>query len=379
MFQKRPPTVVVALSLILFILLVFSLWVRQESALYKELLVYQHELQYYQSKCFKIESRESIEHKSCPLGFISLHGRCSPCLKETFSLPHWTSCSRRLTCDDIQDAVRPSSKLWEDEKWQCFLAEWNSYQVIFTKLKDEFEEEVDMEEVISVMQELTPHPNLLYPIGSCTSTKTIVFGMMDQVFRLTQLDSFLTEVGCDNWMVRFKLAIDYVRILNYLHLHSSGPYVLCNSHSIALLLSQFVVSQHMQLLLANFDNLPYGQLPVVCSQQQLHGDFVAPEQKWPYSHLKMFNPDEQPGYFYTSDIWKVPDVTQAILGKSRESRKISNYLLAIHHRCKNLNHLQRPSASEILTEYENVWLAAVGESIPSDDSIHYGHRSHGSV
>ena len=379
MFQKRPPTVVVALSLVLFILLVFSLWVRQEDILYRELLNYQRELRYYQSKCFKIESWESIEHKSCPLGFISLRGRCSPCPRETFSLSHWASCSKRLTCDDIQEAVRPSSLLWEDEKWQCFLAEWNSYRVIFTKLKDKFEEEVDMEEVFSAMQGLSPHPNLLYPIGSCTSTKTIIYGMTDQVFPLTQLDSFLAKAGCDNWMVRFKLAIDYVRLLNYLHLHSSGPYVLCNSHSIELLLSQFVVSHHIQLLLANFDNLPYGQLPVVCSQQELHGDFVAPEQKWPYGRLKMFNPDEQPGYFYTSDIWKVPDVTQAILGNSRESRKISNYLLAIHHRCKHLNHLQRPSASEVLTEYETVWLSVVGNNIPSDDAIHYGHRGQSSI
>lgn len=379
MFQKRPPTVVVAISLLLFILLVLSLWMKQERLLYHELLNYQHELRYYQSKCFRIESWESIEHKSCPLGFVSLHGKCSPCSKDTFSLSHWTSCSKRLTCDDIQEAVRPSSLLWEDEKWQFFLAEWNGYQVIFTKLKDKYEEEVDMEEVLGAMQELTPHPNLLYPIGSCTSTMTIVYGMMDQVFHLTQLNSFLAKVGCDNWMVRFKLAIDYVRLLNHFHQHSSGPYILCNSHSIELLLSQFAVSQHIQLLLANFDNLPYGQLPVVCSQQQLHGDFVAPEQKWPYSHLKMFNPDEQPGYFYTSDIWKVPDVAQALLGDSTESRKILNYLLGIHHRCKNLNHLQRPSASEILTEYESVWLAVVGENIPSDDGIHDRHRSHGSV
>ena len=369
MFQKRPPTIIVAICLVLFILIVLSLWVRQESTLYQEIVVYNREMINFQSKCFKIKSRERIEHKTCQSGFISLHNKCLPCPEATFSLPQWTSCTIYLSCDDMQVAVRPLALLWEEERWQWFMGEWSNFQVLLAQLKERPDQgSSSMKEIITAMQELTPHSNLLYPIGFCTSTGMIVFGMAEQANHLTDLDTLLSKLGCNHWVVRFKLMIDYARVLNYLHQHPTGPYILCNSHSIDHLLSQFIVSEHLELLLANFDNLPRNELPVVCSRQELKGDFVAPEQKWPYSGLKMFNVDEQPGYFYSSDIWKVPDVANAIMGNSKESQKVLNYLLALHLKCKNRNHLHRPSAKEVLSEYEDLWQNLVGNKLLFSDS-----------
>ena len=245
------------------------------------------------------------------------------------------------------------------------MGEWSNFQVLFTQLNKKPDQNFSrMKGAIAAMQELTPHSNLLYPIGFCASTGMIVFGMAEQVNHLTDLDNVLSTMGCNHWIVRFKLMIDYARVLNYLHQHSSGPYILCNSNSIDHLLSQFIVSEHLELLLANFDNIPRSDLPVVCSHKELKGDFVAPEQKWPYSRFKMFNVDEQPGYFSSSDIWKVPDVANAIMGDSKESQKVLNYLLALHLKCKNPNHLHRPSAKEILSEYEALWQSLVENKLP---------------
>ena len=201
----------------------------------------------------------------------------------------------------------------------------------------------------SLWRSHTPSVNALRDtVGSCKHTSV-------------RRDTVPVGHSCDNWMVRFKLAIQYVSLLQYLHLHPSGPYVLCNSHSLDTLLSQFSLSHNLQLLLVNFENLPGGHDPVVCSRKELHGDFVAPEQTWPYGEYRLFNPDQQPGYYYTSDIWKVPDITKWLLGTSQESINILNYLATIHHRCKSTDYTWRPSAKEIVTEYERIWSALIGE------------------
>lgn len=330
--------------------------------LYHTLLHYQEELHHYQDQCFRIEPHEKIEHKVCPLGLVSLHGTCSQCGQGTFSLFHWTSCAKFLSCDDLVTDVRPTSLLWQTHQWRYYAADWNSFRLMYSQKHEESLDSIeDIGKAWETVTELAPQQNLLYPVGSCADTKTIVYGIAEDIYPLMQLDSVLERRKCNNWMVRFKLAIDYVRLLDYLHLHPSGPYVLCNSHSLDTLLSQFAVSEHFELLLSSFENMPSGHDPVVCSRKELHGTFIAPEQNWPYGHYKMFNADEQPGYYHTSDIWKVPDVTESLLGNSKESEKVLNYLVGIHHKCKSTDYTWRPSAKDILTEYEFIWNALVGD------------------
>ena len=365
MFNKRPPAILLVTSLFLLVLILLLGWIGQENTLYRELLDYQSELQCYHKKCFKHHTREKIEHKHCPFGYLSRLGKCTKCAEETFSLSHWTSCTKFLTCEDFLTTVRPSALLWSTDRWNYFLGDWNSYHVIYTQTLSDSSAEELVETSWETVENLSPHPNILYPIGACSTSHSMVFGMRDSLFPLTKLDFLLDKAGCNNWMVRLRLAIDYVYILDYLHTHPSGPHILCNSHSLEMTLSQFAVSQPLTLILTNFDNLPIASGPstVVCSQEQLVGDFVAPEQKWPYSHLKMFNSEEQPGYDQASDIWKIPDITRYILGNSRESRKILHYLFIIHQKCKTLDHLQRPTARDVLKEYETVWNSLVGDSV----------------
>ena len=366
---------VLTLSVCLFSLLLIVRWISREREVYSSLLLYQRKLQSYNDKCFKSQSsQERIEHVVCPLGFVLLHGKCSRCPEGTFGLPRWTSCVKFLTCDDLMADVRPTQTLWKTERWRFVSAEWNSFRLVYSQAVEDFP--IDLESVWTTATQLAPHQNILYPVGSCADTNTLVYGVNEDLYPLSQLDTLLERTGCDNWMVRFKLAIQYVSLLQYLHLHPSGPYVLCNSHSLDTLLSQFSLSRHLQLLLVNFENLPGGHDAVVCSRKELHGDFVAPEQTWPYGEYRLFNPDEQPGYYYTSDIWKVPDVTKWLLGTSQESINILNYLATIHRRCKSTDYTWRPSAKEIVTEYERIWSALIGEFGDSQDHSTRGIPSH---
>lgn len=228
-------------------------------------------------------------HSKCTPGFIHQKGACLQCVKGTFSLSQWTACRNLLTCDDIQRDVRISKFLYTLGNWQYYLAEWKSHEVLYAKPLTEL--------VVSfkALRDLPPHSNLLYPIGLCEEIYTVIFSHEGSIVgSANQLDSILKQTGCDNWLIRFRLCLNYVDILSVLHLLTTGPSVLCNSHTLELTLSQFLITRDFRLVLATFDNLPQsdvkgdsGRSLIKCSERELEGEFVAPEQKWPYSRLSV--------------------------------------------------------------------------------------------
>lgn len=302
----------------------------------------------------------------CSPGFIWQHGKCVKCPRGTFGLLQWTVCENLLTCDDILHEVRISKLLHTLGNWHYYQAEWKGYEVVYGKIHDE-NVAINSNAILA----LSPHPNLLYPIGYCEEQRAVVFSI-DQwrdthsVGSVSELNIILAQTGCDNWMVRFQLCLDYIRILYHLHTEPSGPYVFCNSHSLDLILSQFLISADLRMLLVNYDNLPQVRIGTSntnalakCSQSELKNDFVAPEQKWPLNKLKVFNSDEQPGYNEKTDVWKIPDVARVLLGadslKTAENGHIVDYLVAVHQKCKRINPDERPAISDVLKEYELVW------------------------
>lgn len=367
--MRTVTTTIATLAVLLVSLLLVLTWITQEKQVYDQMTLFRRDLENYRDQCLTTEPREKIEHKTCPLGFVSsLRRRCSQCPAGKFALPRWTACVRYLTCDDLSKDIRLTEHLWAMARWRYMLAEWNSFRLIYAQRITDYGSDSDtsIESVWETATQIAPHDNFLYPVGYCEHTDTLVYSVTEEIYPLTELPTLLRRRGCDSWMVRMKLAMDYVRLLMNLHLHPSGPYTLCNSHTLSILLAQFAISNNFNLILINFDNLPEGHGSILCSRQELTGDFVAPEQTWPYSRYKMFNLDEQLRYSHTSDLWKVPDMTRWLLlvgdeESKRESRDIINYLAHIHHRCKIIDSSLRPSAADILEEYENIWTALVGK------------------
>ena len=135
---------------------------------------------------------------------------------------------------------------------------------------------------------------------------------------------------------------------------------LCNARSLEHLLSQFLLTDHYTLVLSTLDNLPRPQEDldtrpqgILCHHRELRGSFVAPEQKWLHGDTKIFNLEEQPRYDQSVDIWKVPEVTSALLGSKCED--VMDYLRLVHVMCKALSPHQRPTAQELLSEYKYTW------------------------
>ena len=75
------------------------------------------------------------------------------------------------------------------------------------------------------------------------------------------------------------------------------------------------------------------------------GCLVPPEQKQCGTNV-----------FYTEkiDIWKIPDITKAILGESDEANKVWDELHRVHQECKQDNAHLRPPIEYIVDKYRKL-------------------------
>lgn len=157
---------------------------------------------------------------------------------------------------------------------------------------------------------------------------------------------------------RFQLCIDYVNILNFLHNSPLGVRVMCDSNDITKTLSQYLITDDFRLVVNDLDALPEvkvgdGEL-IKCGHRELFGDFVAPEQLWPYGASRPFNDEEMPPYDERIDIWRIPNVVDKLLGRVQNSNKVRRLLLGIHDSCKQEDPDERPTTKEVLEIFLNV-------------------------
>ena len=374
----------VMFTLVIILLLVTSLKMVQYHSREKNLL---HQLQKRRehlseiwTQCFHatLDHKENIFENSqnekelhhtiektihCKVGFVAQKRQCVPCPQGTFALEQWVICTPLLSCTEMYVDVQIGNIMYTVGNWIFYAARWNNYDIIYAMLESHDDSKLIDSDTI---QRLMPHDNLLYLIGRCDQEENIkllfarnneMLGHPDKLYLILQ-----HKPDCDNDMVRFRLAMDYVRILARLHSNKTETLVLCNSHSQSLLLSQFLITEDLRLIIGAFDNLPVLnkgieglEAKVKCSRREIKGDFVAPEQKWPYQSSKVFNHAQQPGYTEKSDIWKIPDVTQALLNKGSGYQNILDLLEVVHRKCKSLEPLSRPTAAQVLQEYQFAW------------------------
>eukprot|EP00039_Didymoeca_costata_P000266 m.44884 g.44884 ORF g.44884 m.44884 type:complete len:185 (-) comp10158_c0_seq1:1556-2110(-) len=115
--------------------------------------------------------------------------------------------------------------------------------------------------------------------------------------------------------------LDLLKAFKHLHKGPKGSHIMCDAkEGPKKLLSQFVVTDNLRLLLNDMDAVPFvnstAQPPVLakCGHRQFsEEDFVAPEQLWPY-HGEPFNDHRMPGYDEKCDIWRIPDTLLTLLG-----------------------------------------------------------------
>ncbi|TSW48777.1 Protein O-mannose kinase [Bagarius yarrelli] len=283
------------------------------------------------------------------------HMHCSP---DYFKVGTMKNCTPWLQCPEIRANVRRLRLIGQGAVKQVYLSEWQGQKVALCVLSSE-QYKADFLHGVSMLRSLQS-VRVVSIVGVCEEDGVFVTEYHPLGSAVT-LDSTLAQEryrAKDSWQVRLRLALDYIVFLVFLHNSPVGTRVMCDSNDLYKTLSQFLLTSDLRLLANDLDALPLvqpGGQGIKCGHRQLSGEFVAPEQQWPFGEKMPFSDDLMPGYDEKSDIWKIPDVTRFLLGHVSGSDVIHLHLFQIHAECKRPNPKLRPSAREVLHVYRSVY------------------------
>ncbi|KAM9735357.1 protein O-mannose kinase [Menidia menidia] len=291
-------------------------------------------------------------------------GGCEP---GHFRLPTQRNCTPWLRCSHIHTEVRPLKLIGQGAVKKVYLAEWRHQKVALAKLSSpDFLQ--DFLHGLSMLRALQGR-HVVQLLGFCLEEPALVTEYHPHG-SLLNLDTVLAREQYEQqnkWPMRLRLAMDYVSILQYLHSSPAGGRVMCDSSSLDKTLSQFLLSSHFHLVVNDLDALPQVDpsrgLLVKCGHRELTGDFVAPEQLWPFRNTgRPFSDSHMPPYDEKTDIWKIPDVTRFIMGTVPGGDLVHFHLFQIHKECKRKDPRSRPSALDVLRAYAAVYSSMVRDS-----------------
>lgn len=219
------------------------------------------------------------------------------------------------------------------------------------------------------MLEALQGPLVVQLVGFCLEDNTLVTEH-HPLGSLLNLDSVLAQGQYqqhNTWQVRLRLARDYVSILHFLHNSPAGRRVMCDSSSLEKTLSQFLLTSDFRVVVNDVDALPEVDpsrgLLVKCGHRELTGEFVAPEQLWPYRDKgEPFSDELMPEYDEKTDIWKIPDMTRFLMGRVPGGDLVHFHLFHIHEECKKEDPKLRPSALDVLKAYKSVYSSMVRDN-----------------
>uniref|UniRef100_A0A8D1I127 Protein O-mannose kinase n=1 Tax=Sus scrofa TaxID=9823 RepID=A0A8D1I127_PIG len=290
---------------------------------------------------FILPPRSVGEPRHCP------HGH--------FRMGQMSNCSPWLSCEQLRTEVRQMKRVGEGA---VFLSEWKERKVALSRLtrlemKDDFLHGLRMLKSLQSKHVVTL-------LGFCEDDSTILteYHPLGSLSNLEEALSLPRYQSINTWQHRLQLALDYVGIINFLHNSPLGTLVMCDSSDLPKTLSQYLLTANFSIVLNDLDALPLvnhssGAL-VKCGHRELRGDFVAPEQLWPYGEDVPFQDDLMPVYDEKIDIWKIPDVSSFLLGHVEGSDMVRFHLFDIHKACKSQMPAERPTAQNILDTYQNV-------------------------
>ncbi|KAF3702408.1 Protein O-mannose kinase [Channa argus] len=287
---------------------------------------------------------------------VSSHRGCEP---QHFKMTTMKNCTPWLQCSQISAEVRKLKLIGQGAVKKVYLSEWRGQKVALSKLASQ-EYLEDFLHGLSMLQALQD-PQVVQLVGFCLEDQ-VLLTEHHPLGSLLNLDSVLAQEQHkkhNTWQVRLRLAMDYVSILHYLHNSPAGRRVMCDSNSLEKTLSQFLLTTDFHLVVNDLDALPEvdpsKRLLVKCGHRELTGDFVAPEQLWPFrDEKKQFLDDLMSGYDEKTDIWKIPDVTWFLMGRVPGGDLVHFHLFQIHEQCKKEDPKLRPSALDVLQVYKSV-------------------------
>nr|XP_006125421.1 protein O-mannose kinase [Pelodiscus sinensis]XP_025041575.1 protein O-mannose kinase [Pelodiscus sinensis] len=325
LFQRDIPAVLLVLLLLAVLLLNFLLYT-------------------YLNDFSVATGQPQVDSSLCPFGY--------------FRLGPMKNCSPWLSCEAINTEVRKLKRVGEGAVKKVFLSEWKEKKVSLSQLTNS-ELKEDFLHGLKMLKSLQSK-YVVKLLGYCEQKFTVLteYHPLGSLKNLNEVLDLPKYKGVNTWHRRFRLAIDYVSTIHYLHNSPLGTLVMCDSNDLDKVLSQYLLTSDFHVVVNDLDALPLvnrsaGRL-VKCGHRELQGEFVAPEQLWPYGEKVPFEDDLMPPYDEKTDIWKIPDVSNFFLGHVEGSDIVRFHLFDIHAACKKKNPAERPSAELVMNTYRNV-------------------------
>ncbi|XP_028661650.1 protein O-mannose kinase [Erpetoichthys calabaricus] len=303
---------------------------------------------------------ETLYKSSGPLEYLDDEPVCP---RAHFSLKATRNCTPWLSCEAVRREVRPLRLTGQGAVKQVFLSEWKGNKVALSRLSseeflDDFLHGLDMLKSLQSKYVVTL-------IGLCMEDHTIVteYHPLGSLANINVVFSFEKYKNLNTWHNRFRLAMEYVFIINFLHNSPAGTRVMCDSSDLNKTLSQYLLTNDLHLVANDLDALPLvdknANDGVKCGHRELFGNFVAPEQLWPYGQDVQFTDKRMPSYDEKTDIWKIPDVTDFLLGQVEGSDVVRFHLFDTHKSCKQQDPTARPSSRTVLEAYKSAYVTLI--------------------
>lgn len=273
------------------------------------------------------------------------------CPSRHFRLPDMEHCHAFLKCEDFND-VTIGEFIANGTTKRVYAANWQGHTVTMSTLsKAKRKEEGEREEFhhdVKMLTEFSGSPYVSQILGSCDNqfiTASYPYGS------LLKFKKYLEHHSDRRRHLASELCKSYVEVMNFLH-DRRLPLLLCSSVDLNHTLTQFLITVNDRVVINDVDSLtPVGERGVVCKNHALKGNFVAPEQHWPFGKSK-FVKAKMPTYDEKSDIWKIPEVCGFLYDTADE--KIDERLNNIFAQCKSVDPKRRPSALEILKTFHHI-------------------------
>ena len=206
---------------------------------------------------------------------------------------------------------------------------------------------------------LQPSVHVTQVLGQCKDSFVTEYHRLGTAANIHQVLSKKTFKSYDTLKTRFGLCLHYSAVLAFLHNSPLGTRVMCDSNDLQKTLDQFLLTPDLSIIVNDLDALPLvnhtSGVGVKCGHRQLYGEFVAPEQLWPYDD-RDFNDTEMPLYDEKTDVWKIPDVCNFFIGDVSGSDVLRLHLFKIHAECKRLKATDRPTSHAVFEQYRDVAL-----------------------
>lgn len=215
----------------------------------------------------------------------------------------------------------------------------------------------DFQHGLRMLMAFQPNRNVTQLLGYCNDEYITEYHRHRSADNLVDMLEREEFAKYDTPSVRFGLCLNYVELLVFLHNSTHGIRVMCDSNDLYKTLSQLLVTVDLRLILNDLDALPEVIPPnfkIKCGHREINGDFVAPEQRWPFTN-RPFNENDMPSYDEKSDVWKVPDVCLHFLGNKQNVQTLIFHLSEIHWKCKIINSTYRAGALDVILEYKEIY------------------------